>query len=138
MTTSPVAPELDNLAPIKRQIDSEIDSLVAALPDPKDLTPEQRRGIIARYSAGVCDIAHSEGLLKALSAEAAINPPDPAADLFEGVNKLRALIQTINGNRHCEHTCGLSGSVALHGGSCSRFPVRGAICPGTVKLSVHP
>ena len=51
MTTSPVAPELHNLAPIKRQIDSEIDSLVAALPDPKDLTPEQRRGIIARYSA---------------------------------------------------------------------------------------
>ena len=87
---------------------------------------------------GVCDIAHSEGLLKALSAEAAINPPDPAADLFEGVNKLRALIQTINGNGHCKHTCSLSGSVALHEGSCSRFPVGGAICPGTVKLSVHP
>ena len=40
-----------NLSSIKRRIDSEIDSLVAALPDPKDLTPEQRRGIIARYSA---------------------------------------------------------------------------------------
>ena len=51
MTTSLVAPELQNLSSIKRQIDSEIDSLVAALPDPKDLTPEQRRGIIARYSA---------------------------------------------------------------------------------------
>ena len=49
---------------------------------------------------GVCDIAHSEGLLMALSAETAINPPDPSADLFEGVNKLRALIQTINGNGH--------------------------------------
>ena len=49
---------------------------------------------------GVCDIAHSDGLLMALSAEAAINPPDPAVDLFEGVNKLRALIQTINGNGH--------------------------------------
>jgi hypothetical protein len=36
----------------------------------------------------------------ALSAEAAINPPDPALDLFEGVNELRALIQTINGNGH--------------------------------------
>jgi len=34
----------------------------------------------------------------ALLAEAAINPPDPSADLFEGVNYLRALIQTINGN----------------------------------------
>ena len=214
MTTSLVAPEMQNLSSIKPRIDSEIDSLVAALPDPKDLTPEQRRGIIARYSAvlegnfiywmtaaylsvqseearpilidnlteeirdchpemmrrfaiaahayptdtdamavrdgltkvrmflgrlqgvqnvltmgvfesyiqrfmsyladlaiakgstdleytdvhGVCDIAHSEGLLMALSAEAAINPPDPSADLFEGVNYLRALIQTINGN----------------------------------------
>ena len=36
----------------------------------------------------------------ALSAEAAINPPDPSADLFEGVNELRALIETINGNEH--------------------------------------
>jgi hypothetical protein len=214
MTTSLIAPEMQNLSSIKPRIDCEIDSLVAALPDPKDLTPEQRRGIIARYSAvlegnfiywmtaaylsvqseearpilidnlteeirdchpemtrrfaiaahayptdtdamavrdgltkvrmflgrlqgvqnvltmgvfesyiqrfmsyladlaiaqgstdleytdvhGVCDIAHSEGLLMALSAEAAINPPDPSADLFEGVNYLRALIQTINGN----------------------------------------
>jgi hypothetical protein len=216
MTISLVAPELQNLSSIKPRIDSEIDSLVATLPDPKGLTPEQRRGIIARYSAvlegnfiywmtaaylsvqseearpilidnlreeigdchpemlrrfaiaahafptasdamavregltrvrlflgrlqgaqnvltmgffesyiqrfmsyladlavaqgstdleytevhGVCDIAHSEGLLMALSAEAAINPPDPAVDLFEGVNELRALIQTINGNGH--------------------------------------
>jgi hypothetical protein len=212
MTTSLVAPELQNLPSIKPRIDSEIDSLVAALPDPKDLTAEQRRGIIARYTAvlegnfiywmtaaylsvqseearpilidnlqeevrdchpemlrrfaiaahafpsaedamavredltkvrlflgkmqgvqnvltmgffesyiqrfmayladlavaqgstdleytdvhGVCDIAHSEGLLHALSSEAAINPPDPSADIFEGVNYLRALIQTIN------------------------------------------
>jgi hypothetical protein len=216
MTTSLVAPEIQNLSSIKPRIDREIDSLVAALPDPKDLTPEQRRGIIARYSAvlegnfiywmtaaylsvqseearpilidnlreeigdchpemlrrfaiaahafpteadamavredltkvrlylgrlqgvqnvllmgffesyiqrfmsyladlavaqgstdleytdvhGVCDIAHSEGLLMALSAEAANNPPDPSADLFEGVNDLRALIETINGTGH--------------------------------------
>ena len=254
MPTSLVAPEIHDLTPIKRQIDSEIDSLVAALPDPKELTPEQRRGIIARYSAvlegnfiywmtaaylsvkseearpilidnlreeiadchpamlrrfaiaaqaspteadamavrddlakvrtflgllqgvqnvltmgffesyiqrfmsyladlavaqgstdleytdvhGVCDIAHSEGLLKALSVEAALNPPDPAADLFDGVNKLRALIQTINGKGVCEHACSLNGSVASHQGSCSRFPVGEAIRPGTVKLSVHP
>src|SRR5580693_876359 len=51
MTTSLVAPEIQNLSSIKPRIDSEIDSLVAALPDPKDLTPEQRRGIIARYSS---------------------------------------------------------------------------------------
>jgi hypothetical protein len=216
MTTSLIAPEIHNLSSIKRQIDSEIESLVAALPAPKDLSSEQRRGIIARYCAvlegnfiywmtaaylsvrseearpilidnlreeiadchpemmrrfaiaahayptdadamavrdgltkvrlflgrlqgvqnvltmgffesyiqrfmsyladlavaqgsmdleytdvhGVCDIAHSEGLLMALSAESAINPPDPSADLFEGVDKLRALIQTINGNGH--------------------------------------
>jgi hypothetical protein len=216
MTTSLVAPEIQNLSSIKPQIDGEIDSLVAAFPNPKGLTPEQRRGIIARYSAvlegnfiywmtaaylsvqseearpilidnlreeiadchpemlrrfaiaahaypteadamavrdgltkvrmflgrlqgvqnvltmgffesyiqrfmsyladlamaqgstdfeytdvhGICDIAHSEGLLTALSVEAAINPPDPSADLFEGVNELRALIQTINGNGH--------------------------------------
>jgi hypothetical protein len=213
MTTSLFAPEIHNLSPLKRRIDWEIDSLVAALPAIKDLTHEQRRGIIARYSAvlegnfiywmtatylsvqseearpilidnlreeiadchpemlrrfaiaahacpteadamavrdgltkvrmflgrlqgvqnvltmgffesyiqrfmsyladlavaqgstdleytdvhGVCDVAHSEGLLIALSAEAAINPPDPESDLFEGVNHLRTLIQTING-----------------------------------------
>jgi hypothetical protein len=51
MTTSLVAPEIQNLSSIKPRIDSEIDGLVAALPDPKDLTPEQRRGIITRYSA---------------------------------------------------------------------------------------
>jgi hypothetical protein len=250
MTTSIVAPAIHDLSSIKRRIDSEIDSLVAALPDHKDLTPEQRRGIIARYSAvlesnfiywmtaaylsvrseearpilfdnlreeiadchpemlrrfavaahaypaeadamavrddltkirtflgclqgvqnvltmgffesyiqrfmsyladlavaqgstdleytevhGVCDIAHSESLLKALSAEAEINPPDPAADLFEGVNKLRALIRTINGKRACERTCGLSGSVALREGSCNPFAVSGAIPPVAAKF----
>src|SRR6202041_3894542 len=51
MTTSLVAPEIQNLSSIKPRIDSEIDALVAALPDPTDLTREQRRGIIARYSA---------------------------------------------------------------------------------------
>ena len=51
MTTSLVAPELQNLSSIKQRIDSEIDSLVAALPKLANLTPEQRRGIIARYSA---------------------------------------------------------------------------------------
>ncbi len=216
MTTSLVAPELQNLSSVKSRIDSEIDSLIVALPEPSGLTPEQRRGIIARYSAvlegnfiywmtatylsvqaegarpilidnlteeirdchpemlrrfaiaahayptdtdamavrdglakvrlflgrlqgvqnvltmgffesyiqrfmsyladlavaqgsteleytdvhGVCDIAHSEGLMLAFATEAAINPPDASADLFEGVNKLRDLIRTINGNGH--------------------------------------
>jgi hypothetical protein len=213
MTTSLVAPPLQDLASIKPRIDSEIDDLIGSLPDPKSLTAEQRRGIIARYTAvlegnfiywmtaaylsvqteearptlvdnlreeirdchpemlrrfaidahafpthedamavrdgltkvrlflghmsgvqnvltmglfesyiqrfmsylgdlavaqgstdleytdvhGVCDIAHSEGLLQALEAETAINPPEPGTDIFEGVTLLRNLIQEING-----------------------------------------
>jgi CRP-like cAMP-binding protein len=44
---------------------------------------------------GVCDIAHSQGLFRALSAEMAINPPEPATDLFEGVDLLRRLIYKV-------------------------------------------
>ena len=44
---------------------------------------------------GVCDIAHSEGLFRALSVEMAHNPLEPGTDLFEGVDLLRTLIQTI-------------------------------------------
>jgi hypothetical protein len=44
---------------------------------------------------GVCDIAHTEGLLRALEAEMAINPPESGVNVFEGVDLLSALIQTI-------------------------------------------
>src|SRR5580704_9757239 len=44
---------------------------------------------------GVCDIAHSQGLFTALSAEMAVNPLDAGAELFEGVYLLRRLLQTI-------------------------------------------
>jgi hypothetical protein len=44
---------------------------------------------------GVCDIAHSEGLFRALSVEMTHNPLDSETDLFEGVDLLRTLIQTI-------------------------------------------
>lgn len=44
---------------------------------------------------GVCDIAHTQGLFDALSAEIEVNPLDPEADVFEGVNLLRTLIHTI-------------------------------------------
>jgi Iron-containing redox enzyme len=44
---------------------------------------------------GVCDIEHTEGLFKVLAAEIALTPPEPNADLFEGVNLLRALIEQI-------------------------------------------
>jgi len=44
---------------------------------------------------GVCDIAHTDGLFRALQAEMAINPPDAAANVFEGVDLLSRLIQRI-------------------------------------------
>ena len=42
---------------------------------------------------GVCDIEHTEGLFKVLAAEIALTPPEPDADLFEGVTLLRTLIE---------------------------------------------
>jgi hypothetical protein len=44
---------------------------------------------------GVCDIEHTEGLYKVLAAEMALTPPEPDADLFEGVILLRTLIERI-------------------------------------------
>jgi len=44
---------------------------------------------------GVCDIEHTEGLFKVLAAEIALTPPKPDADLFEGVNLLRTLIEHV-------------------------------------------
>ena len=48
---------------------------------------------------GVCDIEHTEGLFRALSAEMAAKPLDPDKGLFEGVNLLRTLIENIVFNR---------------------------------------
>jgi len=44
---------------------------------------------------GVCDVAHTKELFEALAAEMAINQPEPATNLFEGVDLLRTLIQSI-------------------------------------------
>jgi hypothetical protein len=46
---------------------------------------------------GVCDIAHTEGLFRALQAEMALThePFSPAKNLFEGVDLLRTLILNI-------------------------------------------
>ena len=44
---------------------------------------------------GVCDIAHTDGLFRALSVEMAVNPLESEKDLFEGVYLLRTLIETI-------------------------------------------
>jgi hypothetical protein len=51
---------------------------------------------------GVCDVAHSQELYRALSSEIAVNPLDPAADPFEGVDLLRTLIETIIHGRSSE------------------------------------
>jgi hypothetical protein len=48
---------------------------------------------------GVCDIAHTEGLFCALSAEMRLSPLEPEKELFEGVYLLRTLIENIVFNR---------------------------------------
>jgi hypothetical protein len=214
MTTFIASPQLQDdsvVTAIQPKIESMIDELIASLPDPKQLTSEERRGMIARYSAvlegnfiywmtaaylavqseearpllidnlyeevrdahpemlrrftvaahampteadalavhedmknvrlflgrlsgvqsvmtmaffegfiqkfmgylgdlaaaqgsadmeytdvhGVCDIAHTQGLFTALSAEMAVNPLEAGIDPYEGVYLLRTLIQTI-------------------------------------------
>jgi hypothetical protein len=44
---------------------------------------------------GVCDIAHTEGLFRAVSLEMAANPVSPEVNLLEGVELLRTLMQRI-------------------------------------------
>lgn len=44
---------------------------------------------------GVCDVAHTQGLLRALANEMTLNPPESEMDMFEGVNFLSTLIQTV-------------------------------------------
>jgi len=51
ITLSPQAEGESLEASIQQQIATLIDDLIAQLPDPDQLTGEQRRGIIARYSA---------------------------------------------------------------------------------------
>jgi len=54
MTTSTLSPQLQNHsldASIQPKIESMIDALIASLPDPNQLTSDERRGIIARYTA---------------------------------------------------------------------------------------
>jgi hypothetical protein len=44
---------------------------------------------------GVCDIAHTEGLYRALATEMSVNTVEPGADLLEGVTLLRTLVDRI-------------------------------------------
>jgi hypothetical protein len=52
---------------------------------------------------GVCDIAHSQELFRALDAEMALSPDsrEPAESLFEGVCLLQALIQIVVADPAC-------------------------------------
>jgi hypothetical protein len=45
---------------------------------------------------GVCDIAHSDGLFRAVSLEMSINPMKPGSNLYEGVELLSTLVDSIN------------------------------------------
>jgi hypothetical protein len=54
MSITSIAPQLKDEslgASIQQQVSTMVDDLIAQLPDPAKLTGEQRRGIIARYSA---------------------------------------------------------------------------------------
>jgi len=44
---------------------------------------------------GVCDVTHTQELFRALGAEAALDSSESSADLFEGMDLLRTLIQSI-------------------------------------------
>jgi len=44
---------------------------------------------------GVCDVTHTQELFRALEAETALAPPLPEREMFEGVELLRTLIQSI-------------------------------------------
>jgi hypothetical protein len=44
---------------------------------------------------GVCDLAHSEGLFRAVSLENSLNPISTDANLFEGVELLRDVVYSI-------------------------------------------
>jgi len=48
---------------------------------------------------GICDVEHTDGLFRALGLELAVNPCEDNQDLYEGVNLLRTLIETIVWNR---------------------------------------
>jgi len=44
---------------------------------------------------GVCDVSHTQELFRALAVEMTLDPLEPETNLFEGVDLLRALIQSI-------------------------------------------
>jgi heme oxygenase-like protein len=51
---------------------------------------------------GVCDITHTQELFRALEAEMALAQPLPEKEMYEGVELLRTLIQSIVVNTHVQ------------------------------------
>jgi hypothetical protein len=47
----PMPPDQSSIAPIQKHLDRVIADLLASLPKPDGLSAEERRGIIARYTA---------------------------------------------------------------------------------------
>ena len=62
---------------------------------------------------GVCDITHTQELFRALEAEMALAPPMPANEMFEGVELLRTLIQTIVVSRQDREIRATAGATAF-------------------------
>jgi hypothetical protein len=69
---------------------------------------------------GVCDIEHTAGLFKVLAAEMALTPPEPDADLFEGVTLLRTLIEQILRPQAEPQPCPRSNGKVATNGHCER------------------
>jgi hypothetical protein len=55
----------------------------------------QRQGSAEMDVHGVCDITHTEELFRSLAAEMALNPVEQDTEIYEGMELLRNLIQTI-------------------------------------------
>ena len=80
---------------------------------------------------GVCDIEHTAGLFKVLAAEIALAPPEPHADLFEGVTLLRTLIEQIIRPQAKPHTGRLNGRGKMHANTIASedYPAAIGRCP---------
>lgn len=63
---------------------------------------------------GVCDVAHTQGLFRALECEMAIDPSTSAMDLFEGVHLLQTLMQTVMFFEIAPGNVRVTGSLTTH------------------------
>ena len=86
---------------------------------------------------GVCDIAHSEGLFQAVTLEMAVNPAPADADIFEGVELLRNLLDRVVQGPQQEFAALLDEGVIPRAElASSRFPRRTSV--GRRSIEVVP